>query len=196
MDFNFFDILLLIILIVSSISGTYLGFIKLSLNLIAIIFSIIFGYFLYPFAYEFLLNYINKEILLISCSGLLSYIIALLVCLTLNSILTDMVEKIRGGALDRIAGLLCGIARGVIIGFGIFMILAVFFSGSYNKSKKLGEVINATTFKHYPIWLQQAFITRYFDQLKSITISIIPQHFLDLNISPKQDNVNTILDSH
>lgn len=154
--------------------GMYNGFLKLSINAIAFISSVIAAYFLYPIVKELLIAYIFNVLMLGVVSGVLSYLISLVVFSIIGAKICDWMKPLSGGVVDRVSGLIGGIIRGGAISLFIFITIAVFTSSSYVGANNIEEIIKNIDTNTYPEWLQQSLTTKYFQML--ILESPLPIH--------------------
>lgn len=186
-----FDIVIITIIIVSSILGLHSGLIKLCINFLSFVLSIIVVYFLYPYAVEIIAEHVNNEAVVTIFSGIISLIISLIICTFLSSKFLLLISAIRGGIVDKVLGLIAGCARGILICVIIFFIKIVFFSGSYLKGQNLNEVIKYTNNDKYPKWLKKSLTLPYLESINKGIIIIIPEDFLEsIKWSPKQDTID------
>lgn len=192
--FTWFDIIILTVITASSIFGIYGGIIKLIIGLLGFIFSITLTVFLYPYTHEIMAHYLSQAIPCAIISGIISYLISLIVCSLLTHKLLLIASSIRGGIIDRLFGLIAGFARGVIICLLLFVSVAVLFSGSYLEAKTFKDVIDNTTIDKYPKWLQASITTHYLDQVSRNCISAVPYNDLELTKLPNQLNKNNVND--
>jgi len=184
-----FDIVIITIIIVSSILGLYSGLIKLCINFLSFVLSIILAYFLYPYAVEIIAEHVNNEAVVTIFSGIISYIISLIICTFLSSKFLLLISAIRGGTVDKMLGLIAGCARGILICVIIFFIKIVFFSGNYLKDQNLSEVIKHTNNDKYPKWLKKSLTLPLLENIGKSILIIIPEDFLEsIKWTPEHDN--------
>lgn len=129
--FTWFDIIILAIITTSSMLGAYGGIIKLTISLLGFIVSILFAYYLSPYTISIITRYFNNHITLVVTSGIISYIISLIICSFVTRKFLLMISIISGGVIDRSLGLAAGMFRSMIICLCIFLVLTIFFSDSY-----------------------------------------------------------------
>lgn len=190
--FTWFDITILAIITASSMLGAYGGLVKLTISLLGFIFSIIFAYYLSPYVTEIITQYFINNIALVITSGVISYIMSLILCSFLTRKFLLMISVISGGIIDRTLGLVVGMLRGTIICLFIFLVLTIFFSGSYLQAKTLKDVIQNTTIDKYPEWLKESMTTTYLDNLKKNLIKTLPQNSLEsIKLPIKSEIVDT-----
>ncbi len=187
--FTWFDIIILTIITISSIMGGYKGIVKLIISLFGFIASIILTFYLYPYANKIITEYITNQVSVVIISGAGAYIISLVICNVLTSKLLLISSFISGGVIDKFLGLVAGILRGVVICLLIFLILAIFFSGSYLQAKTLEDVAQNTTINKYPEWLKDSESTVYLDNLIQYFIKILPNDTLKSIELPKKSEI-------
>ena len=187
--FTWFDIIILTIITISSIMGGYKGIVKLIISLFGFIASIILTLYLYPYANKIITEYITNQVSVVIISGAGAYITSLIICNVLTSKLLLISSFISGGVIDKFLGLVAGILRGVVICLLIFVILAIFFSGSYLQAKTLEDVAQNTTINKYPEWLKDSESTVYLDNLIQYLIKILPNDTLKSIELPMKTNI-------
>ncbi|WP_425362607.1 CvpA family protein [Candidatus Tisiphia endosymbiont of Hybos culiciformis] len=190
--FTWFDITILAIITASSMLGAYRGLVKLTISLLGFIFSIIFAYYLSPYITKIITPYFINHIALVISSGIISYIISWILCSFLTNKFLLMISVISGGLIDRVLGLGVGMFRGMIICLFLFLILTIFFSGSYLQAKTLKDVMQNTTIDKYPEWLKESATTPYLDNLSKNFIKTLPQNSLEsIKLPIKSENIDT-----
>lgn len=187
--FTWFDIIILTIITTSSMLGLYGGIVKLTTNLIGFIASIIISYYLYQYSVEIIGEYITNQVGMRITSGVVSYIISLIICSLLTRKFLSMISVITKGSIDRLFGLIAGLARGIIICLVIFFTLAICFSGSYLQAKNLQDVLQNISFNKYPIWLKDSVTTVYLDDLSNKFIKILPKASLESIKLPRESDI-------
>ncbi|WP_341764150.1 CvpA family protein [Candidatus Tisiphia endosymbiont of Beris chalybata] len=158
---TWFDLIILTIITASSLLGLYGGVIKLLIGLLGFISSIIITYFSQPYITKIITKYLVNPIALEVVSGIIAYIISLIICSLITRKFILMVSVIRGGMLDRALGFAAGFFRGAFICLLLFSSLAVLFSNSYLGAKTLQDIAKHTTLDKYPNWLQNSITTPY-----------------------------------
>ncbi|WP_342279009.1 MULTISPECIES: CvpA family protein [unclassified Candidatus Tisiphia] len=187
--FTWFDIIILAIITTSSMLGAYGGIIKLTISLLGFIVSILFAYYLSPYTISIITRYFNNHIALVVTSGIISYIISLIICSFVTRKFLLMISIISGGVIDRSIGLAAGMFRGMIICLCIFLVLTIFFSDSYLQAETLKDVIQNTTIDKYPKWLKESVTTSYLDNLSKNLIRTLPQDSLESIKLPKKSKI-------
>ncbi|WP_250311137.1 CvpA family protein [Rickettsia endosymbiont of Oedothorax gibbosus] len=190
--FTWFDITILAIITASSMLGAYRGLAKVTISLLGFIFSIILAYYLSSYINEVISRYFINHIALVISSGSISYIISWSVCSFLTHKFLLMIAFISGGVVDRTLGLGVGVFRGMIICLFLFLVLTIFFSGSYLQAKTLKDVMQNTTIDKYPEWLKESTTTPYLDQLSKNFIKTLPQNSLEsIKLPIKSEIIDT-----
>lgn len=183
MSFTIFDIIIITIITVSSISGLFRGFIRVTFGFIGFFLSILIAYHIEPFCRELLSEYISQDIALVIISGAAAYLISLLVIGFITHGLYKLLESVSGGrVVDGILGTIAGFVRGNIISLMIFMITAIITSGSYIKAKSLEDIYDATTRDRYPPWLQKSLTLDFLEKQAHKIVSMVPQDTLKSTI--------------
>lgn len=173
-----FDILIITIITASSISGLHGGLIKLCVNFLSFVSSIILTYFLHPYASEIISEHVNNEAVVTVFSGIVSYIFSLIICAFLSNKFLLLISFMRGGIVDKSLGLIAGCVRGILICVIIFLGKVIFFSGSYLQAQNMYEVIKLTSSDKYPKWLKKSLTLTHLESISKNTIMIIPEDFL------------------
>jgi membrane protein required for colicin V production len=192
--FSVFDITILTIISISSLLGIYKGLIRLSINLLGLIFSIIIAFYLYPFIWALLSKHLSTEIIITIASGVSSYIISLILTSLLTSKVNILISPISGNILDRFLGLSAGFVRGLVICVILFLIIAILSAGSYLKADNLYEVLNKTKPEQYPEWLKKSLTTKYLDSIIHKIPNIFEEETLKSIKVPKNSNTQNALD--
>ncbi len=185
-----FDIIIFTIGIGSGLLGLHAGIIKLSLKFLGFILSIILACAAYPLAKDIASEYSKNELVTSISSGIISYITFLIICTIVTSKLLTILSPIRGGSIDRTIGLIVGIARGLFICIIIYLMIAIFLSSSYLKSKNLDGMIQNTNEAEYPEWLKKSLSYFYVDMMSKFIIDIIPKTLLESIILPQKNKID------
>jgi len=174
-----FDIIILTILFASSIMGFYRGMFYITINLLGFIASIFAAMFLYPYMRIMLSGYIANDLVTSIGSGVVSYIISLVIFTFLSSKIIFIFKEISHGILDRFFGFIIGIIRGYIISLLIFGVVAVLASGTYLKADKTEDIIYNLEQDKYPQWLKDSVTIPYLEKSLKFSVGYIPKDFLD-----------------
>ncbi|ASX27838.1 colicin V synthesis protein [Rickettsia sp. MEAM1 (Bemisia tabaci)] len=171
---TFFDITIFSIIILFSFFGLYQGIIGFSTRILGFITSIMLTYFLYPYISQIISKYVHNEVVRVISSGVISYIISLILCIFIVYKFLAIISFMRNGFIDRFLGLLTGFAVGAAISAVIFFITMIFTSENYYKSKSLEDFIASSKSNKYSGVLKDSLTTEYFDELNKNIIVIIP----------------------
>lgn len=175
---TFFDITIFSIITLFSFFGLYQGIIGFSTRILGFITSIRLTYFLYPHISQIISKYAHNEVVKVISSGVISYIISLILCIFIVYKFLAIILFMRNGFIDRFLGLLAGFAVGVAISAVIFFITMIFTSENYYKSKSLEDFIASSKSNKYSGVFKESLITDYFDELNKNIIVIIPAETL------------------
>lgn len=164
---TFFDITIFSIITLFSFFGLYQGIIGFSTRILGFITSIMLTYFLYPYISQIISKYVHNEVVRVISSGVISYIISLILCIFIVYKFLAIISFMRNGFIDRFLGLLTGFAVGAAISAVIFFITMIFTSENYYKSKSLEDFIASSKSNKYSGVLKDSLTTEYFDELNN-----------------------------
>lgn len=150
---NYVDYIAIVVVIISSISGLYRGFITSAVSLLGWILAIVLTYQLYPQVEGYLSEHIKSKVMVIvvGSGGLL--ISLLIIFGIINSIFYKLIGDLKKSLLDMAIGLLFGAVRGLFIISFLFLCFSVSFKLLTGKKEELTEkdypnaIANATSFK-------------------------------------------------
>lgn len=194
MMFTIFDIIILTILFASSIMGLYRGVVYITVNFLGFIASIFAAIFLYSYVYIIFSKYIANDLVSSIGSGIISYIVSLIVFTFLSSKIVLLFKENSQGVFDRLIGFIIGLARGGIISLLIFSIVAVFSTGTYSGAEKAEDIVNNLSIDKYPEWLKDSITTEYLEKTLKNSIVYIPKNVLDSIKIPKEDKETNQID--
>ncbi|AFC74248.1 colicin V production family protein [Rickettsia parkeri str. Tate's Hell] len=175
---TFFDITIFAIITLFSFFGLYQGIIGFATRTLGFITSIMLGYFLYPYISDLIGKYMDNEVIRIIIAGVISYVIALILCVFIVYKFLAIISFMRNGFIDRFLGLLAGFAVGTTISLVLFFITMIFTSENYFKSKSLKDFVVSSKQSKYGGVLKVAVTTDYLDELSKNIIVIIPNETL------------------
>ncbi|MFV9857723.1 CvpA family protein [Rickettsia sibirica] len=175
---TFFDITIFAIITLFSFFGLYQGIIGFATRILGFITSIMLGYFLYPYISDLIGKYMDNEVIRIIIAGVISYVIALILCVFIVYKFLAIISFMRNGFIDRFLGLLAGFAVGTTISLVLFFITMIFTSENYFKSKSLKDFVVSSKQSKYGGVLKVAVTTDYLDELSKNIIVIIPNETL------------------
>ena len=122
-DLNWLDILFVLIILLSIVSGYRKGLIRIGIGLIATIAAIVLACWFYGRAGTFLIPYVSSR----STANLLGFLIVFLGVLTVGALLSRILATIFKWVglswFDRILGAVFGALRGVAISIGVLMMI-------------------------------------------------------------------------
>lgn len=186
--FTIFDIVIFVIVTISSMSGLHNGLLNIIVNLTGFIISILLALFVFPYIKSVLVGNLENELLVSVLSGIIAYICALFAVTILTSWISRLLKPISGGFFDRTFGLIVGILRGIALSVIIFAVIAVFVSGTYLKAKNAKELVLLLDREKHPSWLARSKTTDYLEDFLKRSISLMPDGFLESIKLPKVDN--------
>ncbi|MFV0250779.1 MAG: CvpA family protein [Rickettsia aeschlimannii] len=175
---TFFDITIFAIITLFSFFGLYQGIIGFATRILGFITSIMLGYFLYPYISDLIGKYMDNEVIRIIIVGVISYVIALILCVFIVYKFLAIISFMRNGFIDRFLGLLAGFAVGTTISLVLFFITMIFTSENYFKSKSLKDFVVSSKQTKYGGVLKVSVTTDYLDELSKNIIVIIPNETL------------------
>lgn len=175
---TFFDITIFAIITLFSFFGLYQGIIGFATRILGFITSIMLGYFLYPYISDLIGKYMDNEVISIIIAGVISYVIALILCVFIVYKFLAIISFMRNGFIDRFLGLLAGFVVGTTISLVLFFITMIFTSENYFKSKSLKDFVVSSKQSKYGGVLKVAVTTDYLDKLSKNIIVIIPNETL------------------
>ena len=175
---TFFDITIFAIITLFSFFGLYQGIIGFVTRILGFITSIMLGYFLYPYISDLIGKYMDNEIIRIIIAGVISYVIALILCVFIVYKFLAIISFMRNGFIDRFLGLLAGFAVGTTISLVLFFITMIFTSENYFKSKSFKDFVVSGKQHKYGEVMQVSVTTNYLDELSKNIIVIIPNEIL------------------
>ena len=175
---TFFDITIFAIITLFSFFGLYQGIIGFATRILGFITSIMLGYFLYPYISDLIGKYMDNEVIRIIIVGVISYVIALILCVFIVYKFLAIISFMRNGFIDRFLGLLAGFAVGTTISLVLFFITMIFTSENYFKSKSLKDFVVSSKQSKYGGVLKVSVTTDYLDELSKNIIVIIPNETL------------------
>ncbi|ALA61319.1 CvpA family protein [Rickettsia amblyommatis] len=175
---TFFDITIFAIITLFSFFGLYQGIIGFATRILGFITSIMLGYFLYPYISDLIRKYMDNEVIRIIIAGVISYVIALILCVFIVYKFLAIISFMRNGFIDRFLGLLAGFAVGTTISLVLFFITMIFTSENYFKSKSLKDFVVSSKQSKYGGVLKVSVTTDYLDELSKNIIVIIPNETL------------------
>ena len=193
MMFTIFDIIILTILFASSIMGLYRGMIYITINLLGFIASIFAAIFLYSYVRIIFSGYIASDLVTSIGSGVVSYILSLIVFTFLSSKIIFLFKEVSQGIFDRLLGFVLGIVRGGLISLLIFSVVAIFTAGTYTGAEKAEDIVYNLEKDKYPGWIKDSVTTPYLETTLKNSISYIPKDLLNsIEISKEDKDINHI----
>ncbi|MDG1436264.1 MAG: CvpA family protein [Rickettsiaceae bacterium] len=195
MIFSLFDILVLAIFSISSVFGLYKGMIHITINLLGFIASIVSAIFLYSYVRIICSEYIENELLTTIASAASSYVISLIVFTLITSKVILLFGDTNKGSLDRLLGLVLGVARGGVFVLIIFAIIAIFTAGTYSKMEENQDIVNNLSMDKYPEWLKDSVTTPYLEGALKKIDSLVPDSVWESVSTPKKEEDTDVIES-
>jgi membrane protein required for colicin V production len=198
MSFSIFDIIILSLVSFSLFFGIYKGSINIIINFISFIASIIVAILAYPYIKPFFINYITNELFVATISGIISYVLSLVLFTFISSKIIGLCNSVSGGFFDRALGLILGGIRGWIFAVIIFTVVAIFSSGSYVEAENAGELITRIDEEKYPVWLADSKTTPYLQDFLNKIYQILPEDWFKSLKMPKpnkEEGTEDIIDA-
>ncbi|AGF46869.1 membrane protein required for colicin V production [Candidatus Kinetoplastibacterium desouzaii TCC079E] len=128
---NFLDYIFLIILFLSSLIGFFRGFIKEFLSLSAYLVSFVVAVLFAPIFSCYLNNHIESLFIKDSISYISTFIVSLILCSLVSSMLSYFICQIGIANVDRFLGMIFGLLRGMFL-----IVLIVLFCCCINLSQE------------------------------------------------------------
>ena len=179
MEFNIFDLINIVIIIVSISFGLYKGFIKSILSLISAVFLIILTGVLFTFINPLANDYIHKPIVANALSGVGAFLVSLVLTSVTYAKFIEFIKNVRGGTIDRIFGALFGALRGLLISSFIFISSAILTTDNLMNNKNIKEFTDNLNIEQFPSWITEAVTYKMLFESTKTIIEIIPQKYLD-----------------
>lgn len=174
MSANIFDIIIFFIIIVSSLLGFYRGFVYVTIRLVSFLVSILAAYSLYPITEDFMSKHVSNEVILITLSSTISYLICTITTSLISNKLINILQAISGGVFDRIFGLMVGFLRGSIVCIVLALVITVISTNAYIKANNAYEVFKSISKDKYPIWLKDSLSIEYIDNSINYIVDLLP----------------------
>ena len=166
--FTVFDLIILTILFISSITGLYRGAIYIVITFLGFIISIFVAAFLYSYLRTIFSIYIANYYITSLLSGIISYILSQVIFSFLLSNIVSAIREFSYGTFDKSLGLVFGLARGIMMSLVVFSVTILFIMATHVGIKKF-EDFNES---NYPPWLRDSATTPFLE----ITLSKLVHH--------------------
>ena len=123
---NWIDLLLLLVIVFSILSGLMAGFARVGVGFIATILGIFFGFWCYGIVAAYFLDYVSSR----AIANLIGFLIIFMVISVLGAIVGRLLAKffmwVGLSWFDRLLGGAFGVVRGVIIAIALVTVLMAF----------------------------------------------------------------------
>ncbi len=169
-----FDLIILLIVLISSLLGAYRGIVSIFVNFVGFLASIIFAVFIFSYVDVLVEKYIENNIISMIVSGFLAYFISLIIFTFLCNRIVAMLGFVSKGPIDRTLGFLFGLLRGGIIAAMLYMGVAIFSTASYSRAKSADEIVSKIDKEKYPEILKESSSTRFLQNTSEILIELVP----------------------
>ncbi|MDR3156045.1 MAG: CvpA family protein [Holosporaceae bacterium] len=123
--FNWLDYVYIAIMLISTILGFRKGFTRVFLSTCALFGAGFLGAFLTPYMKTFMLNYIMDEYLASTIAAFSSYLVGLIGLFVCIAYISNCIHKTFLSDLDKSAGALVGLIRGLAIPFGVCLMMSI-----------------------------------------------------------------------
>jgi membrane protein required for colicin V production len=166
---NWLDIVLAVILLISTLSAAAKGFSREIIGLAAAVLGLLLASQSYRVAGQWLRPYVSQEILASAAGFLLVFFGVIILGAILSSIVRKLLKAVGLSAIDRLLGALYGMGRGVLIGTGIVLALIAFTSAEAVVQSRMAPYlieVSHVVLRVAPQDLQERFRQQY-DQVKS-----------------------------
>lgn len=120
---NYLDAIIFIITSISLIFGLYRGLVYSVIATFGTIVSFFLALVLFSYVKDYLSTHIHNDLILNTVTIIASYGIASIFVAIINYFIRKLIGPFRGGIIDRILGVMFGIARGIFFSLVIFWIL-------------------------------------------------------------------------
>lgn len=110
-----YDIFVLIIVLMSATLATYRGLVREVFSFISWVGAAVLTFIFYPIAADLLKDTLKSGIVINMLSVVVTYFSLFFLLSGISALILDFSREVRGGPIDRIAGLLFGVFRGALI---------------------------------------------------------------------------------
>lgn len=110
-----FDVFVLIIVLMSATLATYRGLVREVFSFISWVGAAVLTFIFYPIAADLLKDSIKSGVVINMLSVVVTYFSLFFILSGISALILDFSRDVRGGPIDRAAGLLFGIFRGMLI---------------------------------------------------------------------------------
>jgi uncharacterized membrane protein required for colicin V production len=178
MEFNLFDLLNIIIFGLSIFFGLYKGFIKSIISLVSFGLLASLTIVIYKISDPYVSLYIEKPIIANLISILLSFLSSLLLTSVIYAKFMDFIRDIRGGAIDRLLGIIFGFARGVFVSALLFCVMVFFVAEDFMEYKTFRDFAEDIDPAHFPSWMSDGVTYKAIFGATTAFISFIPEKYV------------------
>jgi membrane protein required for colicin V production len=165
---NNLDVIILIILILSTLIGFVRGFITSFLSIVGWVAAVILNHYTFPHIEPFLATKFKTKVFIFITGYVGGLLILLLLFSILNFIITTIIGKIKGHYFDKVFGSIFGFIRGVFLPVAIFLCFEIGFT-----SLRGEEVKN----ENMPSFLLNAKSLPFLKEGEGILLDILPDTF-------------------
>lgn len=113
--FSNFDVFVLIVLLMSATLATYRGLVREVFSFISWVGAAVLTFMFYPVAAEWMRDTLKSSIVVSMIAIVVTYFSVFFLLSGISALLLDYTRDMRGGPIDRTAGLLFGVFRGLLI---------------------------------------------------------------------------------
>lgn len=178
MEFNLFDLINIIIFGLSIFFGLYKGFIKSIISLVSFGLLGILTIVIFSISSSYVTLYIEKPIIANLVSILAAFLISLLMTSVIYAKFMDFIRDIRGGAIDRLLGIIFGCARGILASSLLFCVMVFFVAEDFMEYKTFRDFAEDIDPAHFPSWMSDAVTYKAIFGATTMFISLVPEKYV------------------
>jgi uncharacterized membrane protein required for colicin V production len=183
------DIVFLIIISSSTALGFLFGFIDSILSTLTFFGTLFIAFMIFPYTEAILDRHVQHEVLLSIFTGIASYMLSILLFYVIKSLIRKITVKISGGLLDKIFGMIFGLARGWVL-FALSMLFLLSVSATKPITREMIKNVNFTS-EDKPEWVFNSYSFLCFsNSFKSFNL-LFPK-FYDKTYNAISDKISII----
>ncbi|QXK91717.1 CvpA family protein [Neoehrlichia mikurensis] len=167
------DIAVIIILLLCMFVGFFRGFIKEVFGICGIVASILLTANYHDYFFDIYSKRINSEIIVNALSTVTVFISITVCVIILNSFLMYLLLPIRYNVLDRVAGLLVGIIKGMVFSCCLYFIIETCcYTFLYSSDEDNEEIV-------LPAWFSESYYYNIFYVINDYVSEVVPEFTYD-----------------
>jgi uncharacterized membrane protein required for colicin V production len=185
------DIVFLIIISSSAALGFVFGFIDSILSTLTFFGTLLIAFLIFPYTEAILDRHVQHEILLSIFTGIVSYILSVLLFYIMKSLIRKFTVKLSGGLLDKIFGMIFGLARGWVL-FALSMLFLLSVSSTKSITREMIKNVEFTS-EDKPEWFFDSYSFSFFANSFKGFNNLFPQIYDDIynSISEKMNSIGS-----